>query len=107
VSYVEEVPKFNAIVLTNVKAVRSYVYILKFYEKIDIDSLQTKANPHLLKLEKKFPSDENVKIKIETPNANREGLESSNTIDVKPRVLKFDSESDEDDVNKSKASSNE
>ncbi len=36
VSYTEEVPKFTATVRTNAKAIRSYFYTLKFYEKVEI-----------------------------------------------------------------------
>ena len=38
VSYSEEDTKFYSVVLTNEKGVRSYVYVIKFYEKVIIES---------------------------------------------------------------------
>lgn len=38
-SYSEELPKLYSIILTNEKGVRSYIYILKIFEKINIKEI--------------------------------------------------------------------
>jgi len=105
----EEVPKFNAIVLTNVKAIRSYLYILKFYEKIDFDLLQTKANPHLNRTQGNLSIDNIDKI---PDNTTRKSLipqskNGSNKLlgGLISNVINFDGESKI--LNKSVSSNNE